>query len=252
MTNEIQDFIQSPLDKPGIFRGYPVAWTVEESTKQDSHSVAIAFQFAVHQEWVPASEGADAMWSQDWPVGWYVENRTWVVKVDGTINAPAVENLKKCALWNGDWDKLSELPPSAMVHLDVQEEMYEGKPQIRANWINQDADVPQARRGFAPVESGVLDQMRKRFGAQTKAIGGGQPAGGSPAAPPSATPGPLATPGAPAAAHAAAPAPTVPATPAAPTPPPPSSPPIQGQADSRLVHPGTPGLPKVDKKRPPF
>lgn len=143
-----EDYTQNAIEEEGVFRAFPVAWTVEPSPKDDSQSVAIAFRFAIAQKW----HGKEHGWSEQWPVGYFTENRTYVVKRDGTINQGAVDALAKCGLWDGDWDKLEGPVPSVFVLVDVGPDTYEGKTRYRANWVNPNADEPQARGGFAPVD----------------------------------------------------------------------------------------------------
>ena len=90
-----EDYTQNAIEEEGVFRAFPVAWTVEPSPKDDSQSVAIAFRFAIAQKW----HGKEHGWSEQWPVGYFTENRTYVVKRDGTINQGAVDALAKCGLW---------------------------------------------------------------------------------------------------------------------------------------------------------
>ncbi len=208
-------YTQQYLDREGVFRAFPVAWTME---KADSGAVAIAFQFAIHQEWTPG----DRVWSQEWPPGYFTTNRTWIGKKDGNLNDSAIANLGKCGLWNGDTDAIAGPPPRVFVLIDVAAEEYNGKTTFRANWINPNADEPAARGGFAPMDKSLMDQMRARFGTATKVIAGGAPSG-SPPAPPQATPAlpqPAPVPAVPAQVPptpAATPAQAIPPTPAAPT-----------------------------------
>lgn len=204
---DLDDFRQNPVDEEGTYRAYPVAWTFEE---KESGAAAIHFIFAIQQKWHGKEEG----WSVAWAPGWFVENRTWVVKKGGKdLNQGALESLGKCDLWDGDFDKLAGPPPQVYVLLDVQSEEYEGKSYMRAAWINPNADEPQARGGFTPADPNLLAAYRARFQNKTRAIVGGNRAG-TPPPPPSANPAPLS-----AGAAAVAP-PTAPAAPAAPPGPP--------------------------------
>lgn len=203
---KLEDFTQTPLSDVGTFRAYPIAWTIEPSDK--SQSVAIAIRFAIHQQW----HAEQKVWSEEWPIGYYTEGRSWVVGKDGNIGEKAVTALKKAGLWDGDWDKIAEAPPRVFVHLDVELETFEGKPRHRAAWIKPDADEPAARGGFAPANADLLTSLRSRFQSSTRAIAAGKPAGTAPP-PPKTTPA-LGAP-APAATQAAQPqaaqAPTQPA-----------------------------------------
>ncbi len=174
-----EEYLQNRIEQPGIYRGYPIAWTLEESTSDDSQAVAIAFQFAIHQQWSPDAKA----WSEEWPVGYFTANRTWIIGKDGSFNAKAGEALKACGLWNGDLDEIAGAPPNVFVHLDVDGETYQGKTRYRANWINPDADEPRARGGFTPVSNDLLKSLKSRFGSQIRAAMGGAKTGAPPAPP---------------------------------------------------------------------
>lgn len=188
----LEDYTQRALEEEGQFRAFPVAWTLEP---KESGAVAIAFRFAVQAKW----HGKDG-WSAEWPPGYFVDNRTWVVKKPvaakdnqaarpAEINQAAVENLSKCSLWNGDFDALAGPVPSVFVIIDVASEVWESKTRFRANWVNPNADEPTARGGFTPADPDVLQQMRARFGSQTRAVAGGKKTG-TPSGPPTSVPAP--------------------------------------------------------------
>lgn len=255
-----EDYAITPIEKEGVFRAFPIAWTIEPSTSEGSQSVAIAFRFAVHQEWA----GKESGWSQEWPAGYFTENRTYVVKRDGTLNQGAIDALAKCGLWDGDWDRLEGPVPSVFVLLDVGAETYEGKTRYRANWVNPNADEPAARGGFSPVDTSLVAKLRSKFQSQTKAIAHGAPSGQPPAPPAAAAAPPAAAQPAAAGAPATHPAPIVggggqarppqvagpPAGAAPPRPPgpPTANPPAQGQA----WMPPTGQQPLDDPNDPPF
>ncbi len=182
---EIQDYIQNQLEKEGVYRAFPVSWTIEQSTKNDSQSVAIAFMFAIYSEWwgKDKGDGSDHGWSEEWAPGYFTVNRTWIVKKDGELNSGAINSLAKCGLWDGDWDKFEGPPPNVFVLVDVGSETWEGKLRFRANWINPDAAEPAERGGFKPTDPAMLTAMRARFQQKTKALAGGAPSGGAPAQP---------------------------------------------------------------------
>jgi len=218
----VEEYTQHQLEEEGVFRAFPVAWTVVE---KESGSVGIRFQFAIRHKWWGKEQG----WSQDWPPGFFVYGEAWVVRrkdKGGGINQTTVENLGKCGLWNGDFDALQGPVPSVFVLLDIGFETYEGKTSIKTKWINPDAAEPTARGGFAPADPDVLSTLRARFQSQTRAIAGGAPAGTAPAPPnvpalpPMPTPGPTPapTPGPTPAPVQAAPAQAPPAVAPAPQP----------------------------------
>lgn len=188
----VEDYTQHQLNGDneqtgeGTYRGFPVSWTVEQSTAEGSQSVAIAFRFGIAQRWLGKEQG----WSPEWPAGYFTEHRAWIVKKDGTPNERAIQGLAECGLWDGDFDKLSApMPPSVMVLLSVEAETYEGKARFRANWVNPNADEPTPRGGFKPADASLLQSLRQRFEGPMKAIAGGQPKT-PPATPPGTTPAP--------------------------------------------------------------
>lgn len=226
----VEEYTQHQLEEEGVYRAFPVAWTVVE---KDSGAVAIRFQFAVHQKW----HGKEQGWSQEWPPGYFSYNDTWIVgRADkgGDTNQGAIENLGKCGLWDGDFDKLSGPVPSVFVLIDVGCETYEGKTRYRAEWVNQNADVPTPRGGFAPADPNVLAQLRARFQSATRAIAGGQPAGQAPAPP----------------ATAAAPVQTAPVPPAG-WPATPAAAPVQAAPVNPAPQPATPAAPQAAPVAPP-
>ena len=205
----VEDYTQQKTEEEGDFRGFPVAWTLEQSTK--SKAVAIAFKFAIHSKW----HGADAGWSEQYPVGYYVEHRAWVIGSDGELNPKAVKSLADAGLWNGDFDEVAGPVKSVFVLLVVEQEAYENnKPESRAKWVNPDAPEPRARGQFSPADPSLLNDLRARFSGKAKAIAGGTPAGPASAPAPAAAIAPATA--TPAPANVAA-TPATPATPAAPS-----------------------------------
>ncbi len=182
----VEEYTQHQVEEEATFRAFPVAWTVVE---KDSGSVAIRFQFAIYQKW----HGKEQGWSAQWPPGYFSYNDTWIIgrkDKGGDTNQGAIENLGKCGLWDGDWDKIAGPVPSVFVLIDVGPSTYEGKTTYRADWVNANADVPTPRGGFAPADPTVLAQLRARFQSKTRAIAGGAPAGTAPAPPATPTPAP--------------------------------------------------------------
>lgn len=186
----VEEYTQHQLEEEGVFRAFPVAWTVVE---KESGSVGIRFQFAIRAKWWGKEQG----WSQEWPPGFFLYGEAWVVgrkDKGGDINQAAVENLGKCGLWNGDFDVLTGPVPSVNVLLDVGFETYEGTTRLKVKWINPDAAEPTARGGFAPADPNVLSTLRARFQSKTRALAGGAPAGTAPAPPHVPSPTPMPTP----------------------------------------------------------
>lgn len=190
----IEDLTTARLAEEGDFRVFPIAWSVQESkavdkeTGKKSESVAIIFHFGISQKWHPEATGDGGDWSDTWPTGYFVENKTWVIGKDGNENARAIENLAKCGLWDGDWDKLTGPVPSGFFLLaTVGSEEHAGKTYHRADWINPNADKPQKRGGggFAPLDTGLLANLRNKHQAKTRAVAsGGTAAPAGPAATP--------------------------------------------------------------------
>ncbi len=56
----VEEYTQRKVEEEGVFRVFPVAWTIEESTKAESKSVAIAFQLAILQKCDDAADGIHA------------------------------------------------------------------------------------------------------------------------------------------------------------------------------------------------
>jgi len=237
----IEDYTQARLDREGTFRVFPISWSVAQSTKEDSKSVAILFRFAIHQQW----GGEEGGWSPDWQPGWYVDSQTWIVKTDGTLSAGNVKNLVDAGLWDGDFDKLEGACPSGLfVLVDVIADNYGGETRYKANWISKNADKPASRGSFRPASKELLGSLRSRFQSEVRAVAGGKPSAGSPTPPPGVVPAPLTPAAAP--APSAPPAPNGPPPPsAAPSPPSPPQvvlppqivPPPTGAADDPVVSP---------------
>lgn len=239
----LEEYAQREWEKEGTYRAFPIAWTLE---KKESGAVAIAFKFALHQEW----HGKDQGWSVEWAPGYWTTNRTWIVKKDGELNQSAVDNLGKCGLWDGDFDKIAGPVPSVFVLVDIGCETYENKTRYRADWINPNADEPKPRGGFTPTDPNVLAQLRARFQSATRAIAGGAPAGTAPAPP--ATPAPAPTPAvAPAAVAPAAAPPETLAPLAAPAPLAPVAPTVpQAAPPATPAAPAAPGAPPAPTPAP--
>lgn len=170
----IEDYKQQEIEEEGTYRGYPFEWGIQ--TFEATQSVALKIRFCVHQRWHPK----ERCWSQEWPIGWFVDAQVWLVKKDGSLNNAAVTNLQKCGLWNGDWDQFSTPPPNVFSLIDVQAETYEGKTRYRGAWVNPDAPEPATRGSLAPADPELLKSLRSRFQGATRAIAGGSPAGTPP------------------------------------------------------------------------
>lgn len=183
---------QQIVDRTGIFRVRPLSWTLEQSEKSDSQSVAVAIQYGIVQEYAQPDQG-EPFWGEAWPPGWCVYGRTYIVKRDGQVNEPAVLALKEAGIWNGDIDAFNASPPDVVAIVTVQENEYQGRVSMRADWLQPNADVPRTGGGgLKPADPGVMASMKSRFGGSFRAIGGAAPSGqaAAPPQPPQGQPAP--------------------------------------------------------------
>lgn len=231
---------QKEIERDGVFRAYPIAWTLEEPSKkpdkdtgQPSQSQPIVFQFAIYQEWGKDAAGNGA-WSDPWPEGYFVFGRSYVITKVGEVNEGAVKALAEAGLWNGDVDEIAGPVRNVYVLITVERNDYNGKVSYRVAWINPNADVPPERTGFKPVDPSVLALTRQRFGQKMKAVAGGTK-GGRPPTPPAQPAAPVAPPG-----------PRLPAGPPAQ-----GTQPLQQQPAARPNGPSPLGPPRMAPSSPP-
>lgn len=189
-----EELMQTELDSQygaGTYRVRPIAWTVQESPKEGSHSVALRVAYSIVARW----DAEGKAWTEDWPVGWHVDGFHWIVKKDGQLNDSAVRMLKDAGVWNGDFSILEVEPPQNVTVLaTVEENTYEGKTSYRVNWVDPNADEPRQRGGFKPADPNLLASLRTRFQSQVRAVAGGSPQGTPPSPPATGGPGKEATP----------------------------------------------------------
>ncbi len=249
----LEDLTQQQIEEEGVFRVFPIDWTLQEI---DSGAVCLAVKLAIARK----CQGKETGWSEEYPPGWYTEHRAWIITVpkgkdkqpipgaEPALSEKTVKRLNECGLWNGDFDAVDGPPPRVFMLADVSSEEYEGRQRFRAAWVNPNADEPKPRGKFAPVDRGLLDQLRAKHQAKARALTAAAP-GAAPAAaaspppgiPAGATAAPIsamtaAVPAEAAAAPVAAAPATAPAA-AAPAPPAPAAP--TGAA------PAAPGAPAV-------
>lgn len=271
MTTAENPQAQALLADAGLFRAYPIAWTLKKSPQSDAHS--ISFMLAIHQKWFP-DHGEEGQWSQEWGPGYFVYFDAWIIGTKGGLNDGTVKNLVDAGLWRGDLEELKGPPPSVFVIAEVNPHTWQGKAGFKCEWVSPDAAVPKPRGGgFAPVDTSMLDALRARFAGPLRAISGGKPTGPAPT-PPGTTPafapaaianppaGPAPTPAAPAPAPTmqppVAPPQMVPPPPVTPAPPQVAPPPRAPSQQTPSLYPPQrvpngppPGPPAAQPQRPP-
>lgn len=184
------------IDREGIFKAKPVAWSVK--TFEGKQSVALNVEFVIvamldQGEW------------QDWTL--YDTCRVWgdffVVKKDGRPNTAQVQQLAESLGWNGDLRVVFGEPPDVVVQVTVKEETYDGRTFYKAAWVNPEDYVPGPKGG---ADAATVEQLQTRFGSLLRAAATSKSAPGAKAAAPGAKPAAAAPPPAqrpPAAAAAA-------------------------------------------------
>ena len=149
------------LDREGIFKAQLLDWNVKPSEK--SQAVAISIEFHV----------LDQLDGNDW-ISWekYQDHSVWgdfyVIKSDGQINTPIVEQLAQSIRWNGDFNAVNSDPPDIVVQITVKEDEYDGKIRYRAQWINP-GDFTQ-RSPAATAEK--VTELNSRYGSLLRAAAG--------------------------------------------------------------------------------
>lgn len=183
------DYAQNPVSDQaggaGDYRAFPVSWTVEVSMTDEqkvqaqakeeevSHSIAIVIRYAITHQWDVSTKA----WTQ-WPMGYYVDGRTYVVKKNGTQNDIGIDQLRDSGIWTpGDFAAIKSAPPQALCLISVERNDWKGSISYRVNWTSPNADQPRARGGFTPASDSVLDQLRTQFGGSmgARAVAPGQP-----------------------------------------------------------------------------
>lgn len=171
-----------PTHGEGLYRCYPLSWALEaaknkpdKTTGKPSQSQPIAIQWAVVQKWTPETK----QWSQEWPEGYFLYSRTYIVGKEGQLSAPGIEQLVKAGLWDGqDFGAFGGPPPSIYVVVDVREsKANDGTGRsfgYRGEWLQADTDTPVERTGgFQPTSPDLISAARARFGSGARAIAGG-------------------------------------------------------------------------------
>ena len=146
------------IDRAGIFKAVPTDWCVTKA--KDSNSVAITVNYTIMAQF----NGAD--WD-DWTgyEEYTARGDHYVIKRDGGINTPTVEQLAMSLGWNGDLRSVAGNPPDVQVQITVKADEYNGQTRYKVEWVNPGDYTPQAR---GASESDV-DQLQKQFGSQLRA-----------------------------------------------------------------------------------
>ena len=196
----IEDFTKHRVDEEGTYRAFPVEWALKE---YDSRSVSLNIKLAISRRW----HGQELGWSEEWPIGHYVEHQAWVLVVPKdkdkkpipgaapVLREKTITSLNECGLWDGDFDKVDGPPPKVFVLADVSMQTYQGEPRFKADWVNPDAEVPKLRGAYAPTDRGLLDRLKATHQAKARALTAGSGGASMGVAPtPPAPPGVPSTP----------------------------------------------------------
>jgi hypothetical protein len=149
------------LDREGIFKAVPFKWDVQ---KAQSGAVAVSMGFEIKAQ-LDGSEWID--WSEY--DAHHVYGSWWVVKRDGSVNQPAVEQLASCLGWTGRLSDVGGDAPEIVVQITVKEETFEGKTRIKATWMNPEDYVPE---GIGASDDEVRE-IEARFGSLLRAAASG-------------------------------------------------------------------------------
>lgn len=149
------------LDRSGIFKARPVAMGVQ--TAKESRSVAVWIEFLI-------TDQLDGTEWQSWAV--YEEHSItgyfWVVKRDGTINNPTVENLALVLDWDGNLESIGGDPPDIPVQITVQEDTYKDRTSLKVAWLNAADSQPKA----VTASPEQVKQINSQFGSLLRAAAG--------------------------------------------------------------------------------
>jgi len=172
------------IDRPGIFKAKPFSWRVYNA---ESGAVAVNIGFEILAQFAQDNSWDD--WSEYETHHCY--GNWWVVKRDGTINQPTVEQLASCLGWGGNLKTVTSHVPDVVVQITVKEEVYNGQARFKATWMNPEDYVPTG--GGASEEE--VDQLQARFGSLLRAAAAGSAtqAPTTPKIPPPADEGPPLT-----------------------------------------------------------
>lgn len=173
------------IDRVGTFRVMPIQWTIEESDKSSSVAVAIRFEIRAEQvgEVPDNPEEGIAGGFAEWPHGYDVYGRFWVVKADGSINQKSVETLRDVLGWDGDFATvLNSAAPAIECQVEVEESDFEGKRSFRVKWLNPLG----SSGGLKKADPDKVKALSAKYGSLIRAAAGKGPAApaGKPGSPP--------------------------------------------------------------------
>lgn len=151
------------LDREGIFKAKPRAWSVR--TSANSQSVGVNLEFVVLEQL--GDDGSWVSWADADPHNVY--GTFYVVKKDGKVNPTGVEQLVAALGWNGDLRSIVGAPPDVVVQITVKNEPYNGTDQFKATWMNPGDFVP----GPGGASEGDVVKLQARFGSLLKAAAAG-------------------------------------------------------------------------------
>ena len=146
------------IDREGIFKAAPMAWSVQTNEKTQSVAVNIDFQILEQldgDQWVSWAEYEPHSVS-----GWF-----YVVKKDGTINDTQVEQLVKSLGWDGDLRLVTGAPPNVVAQVNVKADDYDNKRTYKVAWINPEDYTPSA----GGVDDNTLNDLQNRYGSLLRA-----------------------------------------------------------------------------------
>ncbi len=175
------------LRQEGNFRGFITSYAVRKPGKKKdpneapSKSRAISLTVAITEIW---HKGEWCDWQNE---GFEVSGDMWVVKIDGTVNKTAVQDLMEYAGWDGTFASVEGGTwPSHNVHVKVESHTYNQKMEHRIAWLRGYDEQPGQRGNVSTEEIKTLDQQ---FGPKFRALSGdtarnaAPPAGAPPAKP---------------------------------------------------------------------
>lgn len=151
------------VDREGIFKAAAGAGVSLKQVASGAMAVTLNLRLTDYlngNEWVPWSE-----------YGQHVYADIWLIKTDGSVNQTAVETLKNVLGWDGNPDTLESLETPA-VQVTVKAETRNNQTYYNGTWINPLDYLP----GPKPLDTSILDQLKKAHGSKLRAAFGSPPA----------------------------------------------------------------------------